>query len=586
MIFQIDQYLAERSYAAFKKQFVLVGFLVVVSVVGFIGNVLVVMVYTHRYQPSSTSVFILAMAACDLYTNVVTIPLAIISLRYAYANESIALCRATLGSNLSVLFSSTLLVPVAIDRCRNVWSPTSGQLSHQKSIIVVLVTILLTCAVFLPFTYLYGIYLKDTPVPGVRARLCWVDERYRYSMFRTAFRIVLSVSVFFTVLALVTAYTLIGIKLEKQAKALRYRAPLFTIDSSTQSKKYTSISSERQKAKTASALNSSEVPISSNKTEGLDTRSEGFATAKQAEALDDMVDMASHQHDSPLNGRPRWDPLKEGEPKEEDMVLPLEITHTFITTVDPLCMNQSMPQDDDFRTDQTCEGEGLVLQLHCSQTLSTTVDPGNQDQTGPQESKSVCDPQREKPRTAQGEIAKQALGATDDGQSQHEPVQSAFKESVAPTPSTHNRITLAFNQDQHSPAEANNSDTVDFPNEIMNSVETSAGDAADPQTAPDSPTSAVHTGASREHNELACPQGEPICRRTKESTTQTQPEFLMQPAPTVYDVNKVGRYAVGLSSRKVKSRTTKMMCLLTVLYILNWVPHLVRGSVKADLSSI
>lgn len=49
-------------------------FLILLAVVGLVGNSLVLLVYSRNFQQTSTRIFIMAIAAFDLVTNVLAIP--------------------------------------------------------------------------------------------------------------------------------------------------------------------------------------------------------------------------------------------------------------------------------------------------------------------------------------------------------------------------------------------------------------------------------------------------------------------------------------------------------------------------------
>ncbi|KAI8776592.1 hypothetical protein BgiMline_034855, partial [Biomphalaria glabrata] len=49
-------------------------YLIILSIVGFIGNSLVIFVYSQKFKRTPTRIFILSIASFDLITNVVAIP--------------------------------------------------------------------------------------------------------------------------------------------------------------------------------------------------------------------------------------------------------------------------------------------------------------------------------------------------------------------------------------------------------------------------------------------------------------------------------------------------------------------------------
>ena len=51
-----------------------IAYIVVLMVVGLVGNTVVLVVYYRRFKPSATRTYILAMSVCDLLANVLSLP--------------------------------------------------------------------------------------------------------------------------------------------------------------------------------------------------------------------------------------------------------------------------------------------------------------------------------------------------------------------------------------------------------------------------------------------------------------------------------------------------------------------------------
>ena len=215
---QVLAFLSERSAEAFTMRVPVVSFLVLIAVVGAAGNVLVLTVYSHNYRPCSTTVFILAMAACDLFTNVVALPMQIISIRYAY-NTIQWRCRAMFATvSLGTWAGTLLLVPVAYDRFWKVWRPTENRMTHRKSMLVSVCTILTACAIYGPFIPIYGVKRLETGVPGIRANICWIKDAYRDTAHYIAYKVTQTLVFYTSLLIQIVLYSLIAVKLVQQMK--------------------------------------------------------------------------------------------------------------------------------------------------------------------------------------------------------------------------------------------------------------------------------------------------------------------------------------------------------------------------------
>ena len=215
---QVLAFLSERSAEAFKMRVPVVSFLVLIAVVGAAGNVLVLTVYSHKFHSCSTTVFILAMAACDLFTNVVALPMQIISIRYAY-NTIQWRCRAMFAAvSLGTWAGTLLLVPVAYDRFWKVWRPTENRMTHRKSVLVSVCTILTACAIYGPFIPIYGVLRFETGVPGIRANICWIEEACRDTAYYIAYKVTQTLVFYASLLTQIVLYSLIAVKVMQQMK--------------------------------------------------------------------------------------------------------------------------------------------------------------------------------------------------------------------------------------------------------------------------------------------------------------------------------------------------------------------------------
>ena len=158
--------LSEASYLsdqAFKHRLPVVVYLVAVGVAGFLGNTLVILVYWLRFPPSATRVFVLAMALCDLTTNTIALPLQIITIRYAYDTEDDSFCKVMFAfATFATQASGFILVTVALDRFSRVWRPHGRHLSTRWAIVVNCAVVFAAVVVFAPFVPMYGIHSIDS----------------------------------------------------------------------------------------------------------------------------------------------------------------------------------------------------------------------------------------------------------------------------------------------------------------------------------------------------------------------------------------------------------------------------------------
>ncbi|XP_076444335.1 uncharacterized protein LOC143282542 [Babylonia areolata] len=208
-----ERFLSYLSDASFKNRTPVVVYLSLISIVGFVGSTLVLVVYGFRFQPSSTRVFILFMASLDLITNTLGLPLQIATIRYAY-NDNYWRCRSFFTfATLSTQASAFVLVPVAMDRFWRICAPLGKQLTPRQAFYVALGTVCSAVVIFVPFLPFYGMHRVNTTEPGIQARMCWSDDEYKHTEYPIAFTIVVGITFSVGLAIMGVSYLSIGITL-------------------------------------------------------------------------------------------------------------------------------------------------------------------------------------------------------------------------------------------------------------------------------------------------------------------------------------------------------------------------------------
>ncbi|PVD20638.1 hypothetical protein C0Q70_18796 [Pomacea canaliculata] len=205
------QYLRDLSLQSWNNRLPVVVYLCLLVVVGAVGNVLSFLVYFLRFPDSSTRVFVLTMSVCDLVTNVVGLPLQILTIRYAYDSFDIYLCRSFyIFATIPTQASGFYLVLVAFDRYHRICKPFKKHLSSGQAWKLVAGATGAATLMFVPFTGFYGYHTVDSPWPEVKAVMCWVHDPYRETFYSTAYLFMVGVSFSGGLLLMATFYFLIG----------------------------------------------------------------------------------------------------------------------------------------------------------------------------------------------------------------------------------------------------------------------------------------------------------------------------------------------------------------------------------------
>lgn len=156
-----------------KTFYILLPMVVLLSVLiatGVSGNLLVFLVYLKQFKASSTRVFVLEMSVCDFLTNVSTLPLLIVDMRYRYTRDGHYCQTMWFLGTFPVLMSYLTLVCVALDRRRRICQVHRRQLSARQAAYLLIVPFTLTFALVFPFTFFYdAVPLLDNH----RRKTCW-----------------------------------------------------------------------------------------------------------------------------------------------------------------------------------------------------------------------------------------------------------------------------------------------------------------------------------------------------------------------------------------------------------------------------
>ena len=595
---QVLAFLSERNAEAFKMRIPLVSLLVLIAVVGLAGNVLVVMVYSHKYRPCSTTVYILAIAGCDLFINVIAVPMEILSLYNAYTT-SYWVCRGMFASTiLSTESDALLLVPVAFDRFWKVWRPTQYRLTFRKSVLICVCTVLTACALYGPFIPLYGVYTMETGVPGIRANLCWIDDAYRGTAYYIAYKVVESLVFYVSLLTQVVLYFLIAVKLMQQRKNRQKR---LASEGERSSKRGSKLSADVQGGKwnrvsAASITSYSRTPCL---VLAEDNR-EQTRLAEQPASLSVPVDRETQGDTQPTerNGQ---------EPRLATQAVSISVPRDTQGDMQPMersgqephlpqqTVSLSVPVDRDTQGDtQPSERNGQEPHL-AAQALSLSV-PVYRDTQG--------DMQPREPTMSRVEEMKEDTRRGEPGAA----LVSMSGSSVAVNPNPTMSETGLWQTSSATMVQDNLCDVLLSRPLWSAQKDAPEGNVSRSNAAAASGESSTLTSASDQKQRVSPGAVSPgQAQHVPSMTLATQPSVGSDRNATDQQTAKEAKRASTLSvtqtpsfkrgqslksptisyySHRVKSKTTKMMLLLTLCYILNWMPHVVVRSALFHLGII
>ncbi|XP_076469231.1 uncharacterized protein LOC143299733 [Babylonia areolata] len=197
-----------------------VVWVLLLMMVGVVGNVLVIYVYRRRFKRTSSNYFILTMAVFDLVACLIGLPTEVYDLMKPftfYSEFGCKLLRAT--ENFTIYGSVVVLVEIAFDRYFKICRPLM-MVSLFKIKVLCAVAVLTAFLMAIPSSILFGINRIDTPAPGIRGYDCSISEAYRHTAFQSAYFLCLAVVFVITLVILTALYVRIWLELRRRRRML------------------------------------------------------------------------------------------------------------------------------------------------------------------------------------------------------------------------------------------------------------------------------------------------------------------------------------------------------------------------------
>nr|KAI8732821.1 neuropeptide Y receptor type 5-like [Biomphalaria glabrata] len=199
------------------KYIALFTYLALVTLVGVIGNSLILAVYFRRTRKTATIVFIEAIAVTDLLTNILVIPVTYYVLMKSVAIETY-LCRIYYFLNYSTSFISVvLLLAVAVVRYRKICLPFAKQVTAKHARLISMGIALLCITLCVPHTIVSGrATVQELPQEGISIYECAIDDYFVESLWT---KVVNGFSIFIFLMCCVPVtvmYSKIGIEAQRR----------------------------------------------------------------------------------------------------------------------------------------------------------------------------------------------------------------------------------------------------------------------------------------------------------------------------------------------------------------------------------
>lgn len=170
-------------------------FMVILMIIGVIGNAIVIYIYWFRYPSRSSNCFFITMAVFDLLACAIGMPIDIYDLRNHYTFYSAVACKLfRYVECITTYGSSIILVEIAFDRYLKICRPLEiGNQNRTKTMCVV--ALILAILMSIPALILFGLTHPNVEIKGlnITGSDCSIAEEYHGGSFPRIYYIILIV---------------------------------------------------------------------------------------------------------------------------------------------------------------------------------------------------------------------------------------------------------------------------------------------------------------------------------------------------------------------------------------------------------
>ena len=196
-------------------------YMVVLSVVGMLGNSVVCNVYRTRYQLSNSQCFILCLSVIDIFSCTVSIPLDVITVFSPYTFKHTWLCKISRFFNaLGTLSAVFLLVTIAIERYRKVCRPFGWQFKANMVKFLCGLSVIFGMVFSWPQLVIYGKQKINIPKYSLTGTECSTGDSMLETIYSAIYSAVFGFLFLVWTILLCTIYCLIHRQTQKHAKKM------------------------------------------------------------------------------------------------------------------------------------------------------------------------------------------------------------------------------------------------------------------------------------------------------------------------------------------------------------------------------
>lgn len=215
----IDDYLRRHDDLYAMKYLPVILFLVILMLLGVLGNSLVCYVYIAKFKPSTTRCFIISLAVLDLINCLTSIPFEIIDMRHTYTFGEYKICRLMkLFETINSIASGSVLVAVAVDRFKKICRPLHVQMTTKVANISISICCSLALILALPAGFIYGGRTVSTDKVNITGVDCSLSDQFIGSTLHIAYLGVQFLVFLGATLTLAVVYSLIWRQIIRQKR--------------------------------------------------------------------------------------------------------------------------------------------------------------------------------------------------------------------------------------------------------------------------------------------------------------------------------------------------------------------------------
>ncbi|KAK7091715.1 uncharacterized protein [Littorina saxatilis] len=255
-LYNVNEFLNQKNAEYMSHLIPTIVFIVVLMIVGIVGNTVVFTVYYKRFEPSVTRTYILAMNVCAFLINVVSIPLKLVEICMHNTFDSEWGCKTSrILRHFLITFSTFILVAVSVDRYNVMCSVRhSLQYSLERAYVYMLLCAVVSLILSVPYGVITGntkTIFADSNITGVR---CGLSDEYKGSTTASVYDVTIGIMYVLCVVTMSVSYSRIVLHMWRHQKLITARG--FTQRKVTWSDYLRSVTSDKIWSRNAESFSS------------------------------------------------------------------------------------------------------------------------------------------------------------------------------------------------------------------------------------------------------------------------------------------------------------------------------------------